>query len=186
MDPAKTGTGGDSPFIEPRRADLRIRVVFDKAVQAVDGDFADKDDLSIASLLYNGEDPPISGSTTPASVTQVDATTLDIVLTSTPYTGEGAYPLDQKRLTIELLSDAIRRPVSTKAVLAGDRTCEIRCLAGDVNQGGSVNTTDISLVRSKINAGFSQSTWLYDVNASGTINVVDMALVRNWQDRSVP
>ena len=95
---------------------------------------------------------------------------------------------DLQRLRFELLDGKFCRPTSAKAVLAGTRTCQIRCLIGDTNGNGTVNTVDMAMVRERISTGSSidASTYLCDVNLSATITIVDMALIKSKVGNEVP
>jgi hypothetical protein len=172
MDPAKTGSGGDSPFVEPRRGDLKLRMVFDRPVQA-NGTLA-----GALSIKDSGNNPVTAG-----TIQLVDSQTLEITIPEAS--------ADARRLTVELFNagdHGFRGTASARALLLGDRDCQVRCLIGDVNASGIVNTTDMSAVRSQVVSAtpVSQSTCVYDVNLSGTITIVDMGLVRSRGGNTVP
>ena len=102
---------------------------------------------------------------------------------------------DQKKFTVTVSNDNIRRPTSTKAVLAGTRDHGIWCLLGDTNLDGRVTMEDITKVRTMMgpspgcNGVISATTCIYDVNIGGgspAINIVDMAQVRNRMDKCLP
>lgn len=160
------------PLVEPRRGDLLIRVVFDREVQAADGTL-DADDLTVKDSDENGYTPKAL-----AFNNGGQGDVLDIVVDGDQ--------VDQKRLTLELLDGKFRRPTSAKAVLAGARDRQVRCLVGDATGNGMVDILDLSAVRAQLFKDVDTSNARCDLNNSGSITIVDMALVKSRLFTTVP
>ncbi|NLX13241.1 MAG: hypothetical protein GXY44_06240 [Phycisphaerales bacterium] len=94
---------------------------------------------------------------------------------------------NKQRLTLELLTGKFHRPTKAKAILAGVRAREVRCLVGNVTSSGNVNISDLSADKGALFTPVDQSTARFDVNLSGgSINAVDLALVKSRIFDSVP
>jgi hypothetical protein len=169
---------GQGVVTESRRGDLVIRIVFDKEVLAADGTI-NSDDVSVTDSQ--------EASYTPSSVELVDeqgdpatqSNTLEITL--------DASQIDKKALTVELVENKLCRPSSEKAMLLGDRDCEVHCRIGDVAGGpsggdGFVGLGDVSAIKYYNRQNVSGSNARFDVNADGNINIIDMALTMSKLD----
>jgi len=161
-----------TPLVEPRRGDLLIRITFDRPVLADDGEL-DDNDLVIEDTAKN---------TYYAKAMAFNNGSQGNVL---EITVDGAES-NKQRLTLELLAGKFRRPTSAKAILAGVRAREVRCLVGNVTSSGEVDILDLSAVKGALFTSADQSNARLDVNLSGDINVVDMALVKSRIFDSVP
>ena len=83
---------------------------------------------------------------------------------------------DNKRMTISLSQVNGALPVSVS----------MGFLAGDINNSGSVNASDISSVKARSGQAATAATFVYDVNASGAINSADISLVKARSGLTLP
>jgi hypothetical protein len=65
-------------------------------------------------------------------------------------------------------------------------TIPMRVLIGDVNGNGTVNATDIGLVKSRSGEPVDSMTFRSDVNPNGTINATDVSLVKSSAGTVLP
>jgi hypothetical protein len=65
-------------------------------------------------------------------------------------------------------------------------TIPMGVLVGDVNAGGSVTSTDISLAKSQSGQPVGASNFRADVNANGNINATDVSLVKSRSGNVLP
>lgn len=70
--------------------------------------------------------------------------------------------------------------------LLDDTDCLVRGLAGDVNNDGSTNLTDMAFTKSKNGQPVLPDNIRFDVNLDGSINLTDMALVKSLNGHSAP
>jgi hypothetical protein len=68
----------------------------------------------------------------------------------------------------------------------GDVAVSMDVLAGDSNQNGVVNATDISQVKGQIGQAITSSNFRTDLNLSGTINSSDAAIAKANSGTSLP
>jgi hypothetical protein len=65
-------------------------------------------------------------------------------------------------------------------------TIPLSVLVGDVNAGGSVSATDISLVKTQSGQPVGGTNFRADVNANGTINATDVSQVKSRSGNVLP
>jgi hypothetical protein len=104
---------------------------------------------------------------TPVAVNMVDGDTMEILFNPGDLPDESCYVINIDSSTI------------TEGI-GGDTDCEVRGLVGDVNSNGIVNTTDQSLVKSKVSSPtLASAAPNCDLNVSGgVINTTDQSVVK--------
>ncbi len=108
-------------------------------------------------------------------------------------TGSATASVAGSIVTINLtgVSDLQRLAVTLSNVSDGTNTGNViiplGLLSGDVNGGGSVNTTDVGQTKSNASTGsVTGGNFRSDVNASGTINATDVGIVKSKAGRVLP
>jgi hypothetical protein len=162
-----SGTGISGPSVETRNGGVqKITIGFDRPVTLVNATAVSVTGRTTVGSTMQG---PVDYSAA-ASASLLDANTLQILF------DPGDLP-DQTCYTINI-AGAVQSTVGIN--LAGDTDCKIRSLVGDVNGNGTVNTTDMSLIKSKVSPPLDVTTGpQYDVNLSGIMNTTDMSLVKS-------
>jgi hypothetical protein len=93
-------------------------------------------------------------------------------------------PLPDQDRYVMTIADSVR-DVSGNA-LAGNRDRVVTALAGDVNGYGTVTSSDLMAVQSRIGAAVTAATARYDVNGSGMITAADLVAVRAMFGHAAP
>ena len=65
-------------------------------------------------------------------------------------------------------------------------TIPMRVLVGDTNGNGTVNATDVSLIKARSGQAVDATTLRADVTADGNINATDISLVKSLSGTSLP
>ena len=59
-------------------------------------------------------------------------------------------------------------------------------LVGDVNESASVNASDISAVKARVNKPLDLANYRFDLNASGAIDGADVSAAKARSGRTIP
>lgn len=158
------------PKSEPRKDGIKkILVTFDSAVQAADGS------LDVGDVIV-----------TDSSSTNYPPTSISFLNNGMTLAIEFSAGLpDQARYTFEL-ANKFKGANPGYHLLTGNTRCEVRNLAGDVNNTGSVNLIDIGAVKTKAEMQVTAATCLYDLNTDGNLNLIDVGLSKWKYGNSAP
>jgi hypothetical protein len=163
LNASASGNGSSGPTVETRNGGIqKVEVDFDAPVNLVNPTGVTVTGYITSAGVMGSPSPYI-----PNLVSMVDSDTIQILFNAGVLPDEGCY-------TITIAAGTISEN------LFGDTDCNIRSLVGDANGNGTVNTTDQSVIKSKISPPINVSTGpQYDVNLSGAINTTDQSLVKS-------
>ncbi len=158
LDPAAVGNGADGPTVETRTGGIqKIQVDFDQAVQLVPG------------VAIEAEDPMTTATYAASSVALINGdTTLEINFDPGLLPDETCYAIDLAGAVEDLAGHHF----------AGDTTCMVRSLVGDVDGDGSVSLNDVALLNAKHGWPVVRESVRFDLNLDGRIDLVDTALAK--------
>jgi hypothetical protein len=164
LNPTATGNGSSGPTSETRSG----------GIQKIEVDFSGLATLvnlaGVTVIGYTTSGGVMGPQTpyTPAPVSMVDGDTMQILFNPGDLPDESCYVINIDSSTI------------TEGI-GGDTDCKVRALMGDVNNSGVVNTTDQSLVKSKVSTTtLASAAPNCDLNVSGgDINTTDQSLLKS-------
>lgn len=91
-------------------------------------------------------------------------------------------------VTMPSVPDASRATVTLTGLNGGasSASASMGFLAGDVNNSRSVNSSDISAIKSRSGQVIDQTNYMFDVDASGVINSSDISAAKARSGRTLP
>ena len=123
----------------------------------------------------------------PTSVTVQSASVTSGTGTVTSFSGSGT-----SQITVNLtgVTDAQRITMTlhnvNECTTTGDVPVSMGVLVGDVNGNGLVNSSDVSLTKSKVGQAVDSTNFREDATANGTISSTDVALVKSDVGHALP
>ncbi len=137
-----------------------------------------RSDVVAHALVFTFTNPVVSGN---ASVTTGSGTTGSPVFSGNTMTVPLTGVTDMQTITVTLAS-----VTDSFAQVLPDTSVSASFLLGDTTANGSVNASDVGLVKSQSGSATSAANFRNDINVNGAINASDVGLAKSTSGNALP